>query len=735
MKPLTHRPPEKRLVSKGEDDEDYFYIRQPNIEVGTGRDDVPSVLLCAARDAAVQVISADPAKFDDVITIFQQHKWSSFRRLELHLSRFLKQGVAFAELVFRDPTIIDRPGLRREAATLLKESFAQLSAERQQSILAWMDKDTPEEPIAKFLEAVGEAVTEEKITRFRNIHRRDRLGILEGQLPEPYQRKYDALVAELGPADPADRLPIRTFGQVGSQSPKSSEDLAKMTVDEVIEYLSTWKPGTNIFAPTADGLGGALTSSVIQRPTEFIAVVHQFKALDPTYARAFFAGVTAVVKGGVKFDWQPVLEFAMWVSTQPRGIANRKGGLMVADPDWGWTRDSIINLLKAGFDEERLPYEHRMLAWNALVPLTDDPFPSLEDEKGERFEPSFVSINSTRGRALYAVLEYARWVRKVENARKSPEAPAVTLGVMPEVKEVLDRHLDTSREPTLTIRSVYGQELSFLAWLDWEWFRVNLGRILPLEPGDTKYFNAAWESFVVFNQPYDNLLQELEPAYRKAIAEMNQPRMMRSPESPESRLADHLIAYYWRGKLNFEGKDRLLEDFYTHASKGVRGHAMWFIGRSVGGWDDAAPKEVFNRLRSLMERRLSVAEQSPSIEPYVRELTGFGWWFTAEKFDDEWSVKMLLRVLRLTKKIEAGMDVVKVLAGLSSRFPIECIACLDMMIQGDRDNWVLLGAEAEARQTIKAALDSGQHDTVMVARRLVEFLIARGRFEFRSLLA
>jgi hypothetical protein len=95
---------------------------------------------------------------------------------------------------------------------------------------------------------------------------------------------------------------------------------------------------------------------------------------------------------------------------------------------------------------------------------------------------------------------------------------------------------------------------------------------------------------------------------------------------------------------------------------------------------------------------------------------------------------MLLRVLRLTRKIEGGMDVVKILAGLSSRFPFESVACLDLMIQGDRDEWVLIGVEAEAREVIKTALNSGQHDAVVAARRLVELLIARGQYEFRNLL-
>ena len=134
----------------------------------------------------------------------------------------------------------------------------------------------------------------------------------------------------------------------------------------------------------------------------------------------------------------------------------------------------------------------------------------------------------------------------------------------------------------------------------------------------------------------------------------------------------------------------------------------------------------------LFPRRLRVVEQSTSVAPFAKELAGFGWWFTADKFGSQWSLGMLLKVLRLTKKIDGGMNVVKLLAELSSQHPVECVACLDLMVQGDRDNWVLVGVEEEARQTIKAALDSGQHDAAMRARRLVELLIARGQYGFRS---
>jgi hypothetical protein len=63
---------------------------------------------------------------------------------------------------------------------------------------------------------------------------------------------------------------------------------------------------------------------------------------------------------------------------------------------------------------------------------------------------------------------------------------------------------------------------------------------------------------------------------------------------------------------------------------------------------------------------------------------------------------MLLKVLRLTEEIEGAMDADKLLAKLGVQYPLECVACLDLMVQGDRDNWVLAGVEVETRRTIKA---------------------------------
>ena len=59
----------------------------------------------------------------------------------------------------------------------------------------------------------------------------------------------------------------------------------------------------------------------------------------------------------------------------------------------------------------------------------------------------------------------------------------------------------------------------------------------------------------------------------------------------------------------------------------------------------------------------------PCFAPFAKELAGFSWWFTADKFGDAWSLGMLLKVLRLTKEIEGGMAVVKLLAELAVQYP------------------------------------------------------------------
>lgn len=755
-----------RLSQKKDDGEgngeDYLYIAHPAIESGSGREDVPGILLYGLRDASEQLLNAQPEQLVRVMDEFQAKGWTSFLRLRLHLCRvFLESGgLQIAEAVFQNPEILNRGSSQHEAVLLLKQSFSRWNEQSRDHLLQWIDEGWPEASIRRWLELSGQNITEDNIRRLDWIWKRDHYAILQGQLPEPYQQKLDELISIVGPPRDLGEPKGITGGAFGAVSPKAPEEFGAMTVPAIIEFLATWTPGTDMFGATAEGAGRDLGGAVVAKLEEFVAAASEFRRLDPTYVRAFFAALTGALKQKLVFNWKPVLDLASWVASHPREIPGKKGGLMVADPDWGWSRDSIIDLITTGLGKEvegRLTLDLRTIVWDVLRPLTDDPNPSVADEtpdpeksgspvlrklqqRDERpREPDLtsISINSTRGRAMHAVFEYARWVRFCSDAaRANPTEPSIDFGAMPEVRAVLEAHLDVAQEPTRTIRSVYGHHLTLMAWLDWSWFQANVARILPLGDADYPFFSAAWRSFIVFNSPNTTLLRAMIPCYRKAVEHLGRDVLPRhSVKSPEDSLGEHLMANYWHEALDFGTADQLLDSFYAQASDRIRGHAIWYIGISVAGWRDEAPPDVYTRLQTLFDRRLAAATSAATVDDFSSELANFGHWFTSEKFEESWSIQTLLAALRLSKKTLPEMNVVERLSEMCPRYPVECVACLRLIIEGDKEGWILLGVEDKARVLLTQALASNHPDGALSARRLVEELIAKGNFGFRSLLA
>src|SRR5260370_36731442 len=110
------------------------------------------------------------------------------------------------------------------------------------------------------------------------MERRDRYAVLQAQLRGAYQQRLDELVARLGEPRPLGEPKMGTFGAVGAQSPKSDQELEAMSVKEILAFLSSWQPGTDIFQPTAEGLGNALTTRLAKDPAPFLAHAKQVDA-------------------------------------------------------------------------------------------------------------------------------------------------------------------------------------------------------------------------------------------------------------------------------------------------------------------------------------------------------------------------------------------------------------------------------------------------------------------------
>src|SRR2546427_11084405 len=353
-----------------------------------------------------------------------------------------------------------------------------------------------------------------------------------------------------------------------------------------------------------EGLGTQLSALVASEPERYSAESERFKGLDPTYVRELLQALWAPVKGRRAITWGSVLNLCAWVMDQPREIPGRKGGLLDRDPDWGWARNAIAKLLSEGFDHDSIPFELRGQAWSVLEGLTEDPMPTREDDAcyGENMDPATYSINTTRGEAMHALVRYACWVRL--HLEKEPDGKARAahgFDEMREVRSVLENHLDPNQDPSLAIRAVYGYRFVTLYFHDRNWAKANLTRVFAHEDALKELRDVAWETYIVANQPSDEVFDALLEEYRRAIEAIGVPRRKNWQHlgNPDSRLAEHLMIEYWWGHINGEKPEGLMASFYAKADPKLRAWTLEFIGRSLHEPSAQVGVEVLARLKNL----------------------------------------------------------------------------------------------------------------------------------------
>jgi hypothetical protein len=498
--------------------------------------------------------------------------------------------------------------------------------------------------------------------------------------------------------------------------------------------LKEWRPSAGILAPSPEGLGRELTTAVSSDPIRFAADANSFRELDPTYVRSILSGFTEAVEKKLAFEWASVLELCQWVVKQPRTAREQENIGLEFDVGWTETRKTIARLLSKGFETGpgEIPYDLRNNAWETLEPLTKDPDPRPEDERdyygSQSLDPSNLAINTVRGEAMHAVVDYSLWVRRdLEKA----SGKAVGFESMPEVRRVLEAHLDPSVENTLAIRTIYGQYLPWLFLLDKDWTLSRLSAIFPSNESLRDFRDVAWETYLAYCHPYTNVVEALREEYARALDHLDELHVKwRHLADPWERLSEHLMILFWHERLDFE--DPLLVHFFEKAPDSLRSHALSFIGRELFNAKAEIPASTLERLKVLWDSRIHSAQSSPS--SHKAELSAFGWWFASRKFDDKWALTQLSASLRLTDQTDAGHQVIGRLVDLVSEFPEQVIECLSLMITGDKGTLLGLAWREQVRSILTAVVNStdfkAREKTIVLANRL----IALGHLEFRDLI-
>jgi len=715
---------EKALVIHGQkyeeatrQKEDYSWIWRPEI-AHDHLHDQREVLVNGVRDFGLQVSNINRDEHQFSIRELEHREWRIFKRLAVYvLAESANTQSKDVEAILLDKMRYETPDVNPEFTFLLKRWFTKIDTAGRDSVLGIINSGPDLQRLrSRWQQATGENLSDEQLAKRADRWRLSWLHVIADALSGVWSTRYQELLNELGVPSV---LPRTSFAWIGPTSPKTPDELKQLTVVELRDFLLHFASTDEWTAPTPEGLSRTLNTVVASDPTKYARDVDVFRGLDPTYLRGVLDGFHSAIKEGQTFEWAGILNLCSWIVEQPREIPGRTL-TPDSDPDWGWTRKSIGWLLTDALAADKLPYDQKEKVWQIIAPLTSDPNPVPADEVDYPGRSSFLSmlaLNTVRGAALQATVQYGIWVQSHGESALAELAP------------IVQKHLEFSFDQSYAVREVLGRVFPWLVKLDSEWATKLVPAIFPAEREDHRL--VAWQNYLVFTGPYDVVLPILYDQYVWAIDQLGR-REGRNAEEADRRLAHHVVIYLWRGKISF-ADGGLVDNFFQKASDSLRGEAIEFIGRGL--IDEPAKQvvpELLGRLRAFWDYRVDITLQAP--DDATHELAAFGWWFVSDRFDPNWACNQLLRVLKAAKKVEPDHEVVKKLLAHVDQRPVFALEALEMIVEADRDGWSFYGWSSEAKEILETALKRPEREVYQAAKRVVDLLVAKGYFDFRELI-
>lgn len=700
------------------------------------------LLISLLRQAAELAIQQQQATVREILVLLQAHSSRIFTRLALYfLSRFPEQAPETVTSFLTDQHIFAHAEVRREYVLLLQATFGKLAPADREIILGWIEQgpgDIAEERAA-YEQYTHEPFTDEMEAHHIQQWQRDWYARLGAALPAALQQRYEVLVQDCGPAT----LPVASFPRASAVrweavlSPKTVEDLCAMRVRELVAFLKNWQPvqSDELLQPSSSiqGLIETLNRAAATAPLHFSRYARQFRALSPNYIEAILKGLIQASRQHQTMSWKGVLDLCLSVTHKRTRRAHNEHSR--TQPQWKDACWQVIELLALGCAEasSNLPLTLREQVWAILYPLTQDSNPTPEEEQrfaSDRSDRIDFAEATVRGKALFGVLAYAEWVMRLLNQQSAAKGSEQhqRLEPLPEVRAVLESHLDSSSDPSLAVRSFYGQALPRLVQLDPSWVEQQLDRLFPRSEATRPYRQAVWDAYGAFWRPGTTLYTILQGVYRDAIDELEaSTQVSASLFQPEGQLVHHLVWLTCRGMIALNEPDGLLDHFFAKASAALRRFFWEDIGLDLVRRSDPLAPEMLTRLQALWEWRITtLTQQSQQGTVETEELAPFGWWFKSGKLLAEWSLQQLEATLQLHGTVNAPSTIAEHLAELSEAAPFAAVRCLSLLVRSTRDDWKPSAWPQQVRTILRNALSSESNKAQELAREVRHRLGAQG---------
>lgn len=675
--------------------------------------DVSDSLIDAIRDASVELVD-NGVTLTTVVETLGRRRPPIFGRMILHLvserhgqDPELAAELAVCEKHFRDERML------HEYSRLLGAVFPLLDDVGKNRVMGWIG-DGP---------SLHDSFTEDDDERRKwTIYWQSRrLAWIRHNLDEEWKKRYAAMIAELGEPEHPD-FTFYTTSWMGPTSPVSGEELGSLSPEKIARYVKSWQPSGDPMAPDEEGLAGTLEALVAEAPSGFLEARKAFLEVPTRYVSAVLQGLSQAVRDDVSVDWAATIDLMSWI------VARRSN-----HSEWRSLRHDCIRLLETGLRDDLIDIRLRKVVWIIIDVAADDSDPTPEVDSRFAGDLSTQSISTVRGNALHAVITYSLWVYRSVMGTHEARPGAFGMDRVPEVRARLERHLDPEIDPSPAIRSVYGQWFPHLVLLDEAWARQHVESIFS---GDQpRLRDAAWETYLRRCPAYNLPFEMLRGQYLEAVDRLHEmgERDSTTSESTAGFLGEHLVTMAGRGLVAWSDDDGLLRRFFENAEPEGARRPIWLIGRDLSNEENEIPDEAVHRFQRLADELLRLLKEAG--RERMGHLSRLGWWFASGRFDPEWTLDRLTRLLKFAGAAKPSFAVMDSLAEMSKNHPAKAFEVLSLLVKTSTDGpgrSVLVGRSEPARAILGAALAHPPKEDD--ATLFIHQLGAAGHENFRDLL-
>ncbi len=494
---------------------------------------------------------------------------------------------------------------RHEIYHFLQKQFEHLDAALQEEILDLIAAITADHGDTSTLNARYaaweklrwlEAIAESKNTRVEDI-RKQLLVITEGKVP-----------------DHPDFSSYMGASWVGPTSPKTLEDLAKQSPEEMFSLLRSFKNSPEFGSPSVDGLARILQDYIAVDPMKCSSLISKMDQLDYHYVSALFDGYTKAWGENKYVPLQDIISKILELIE----LKSFRDDVVNTDSKARWIIASVCGFIESGTrsDDKSFPVNVDGQLYSILSKCLDL---CPVDERYRTSSDAYTrAINEPRGRIFGALI-----ILSLRRARTSQKDSVEFKKAWSDLQALIEPAL-MSKSGEVSLHALLGAYYRQFFFLNKDWFVGAIDMIVPASTNDEALWKAFMDGFS-YVTAYSKEMYEILSAKNHLLPYLRYEQGDSSKSSRSDRLQNRvielaLVAYI----LGHEKIDENIVGAIIEAKDSKEWHqVIWSINSVIG---DKPTAEHQSKAKDLLLKLISIKESGglgESWKPYFQGLGRF----------------------------------------------------------------------------------------------------------------